>query len=66
VNQKEHIMTISKRITAALGVLATTAALVLAGTGASTADASNASTANASGAGLCLKLFLGLHEELGC
>jgi hypothetical protein len=39
VNQKEYVMSIGKRITAALGVLATTAVLFLAGTGAGTANA---------------------------
>jgi hypothetical protein len=41
VNQKEYVMTFGKRITAALGVLATTAVLCLAGTGAGTANASD-------------------------
>jgi hypothetical protein len=39
VNQKEYVMSIGKRITAALGVLSTTAVLFLAGTGAGTANA---------------------------
>jgi hypothetical protein len=37
VNEKEYVMTIGKRITAALGVLATTAVLFLTGAGTSNA-----------------------------